>query len=152
MYSFVCVCVLFYRSLFISIYLSICFIYIYIYIYIYIHVCVCVLEREREREYWILSLTFVYSHSKVNPSVATSFSLLWENIIQYLSMYLSKIVHIYLYKITLCLFFCLSHSLYIYTYIVIHRQIVSFYQNSSVGLDTQDARSRDRKASNFTLD
>ena len=29
-------------------------------------------------------------------------------------------------------------------YIVIHRQTVSFYQNSSVWLDTQDARSRDR--------
>ena len=32
-------------------------------------------------------------------------------------------------------------------YIVIHRQTVSFYQNSSVWLDTQD-----RKPSNFTLD
>ena len=37
-------------------------------------------------------------------------------------------------------------------YIVIHRQTVSFYQNSSVWLDTQDARSRDRNPSNFTLD
>ena len=37
-------------------------------------------------------------------------------------------------------------------HIVIHRQIVSFYQNSSVWLDTQDARSRDRNPSNFTLD
>ena len=34
---------------------------------------------------------------------------------------------------------------FIYIYIVIHRQTVSFYQNSSVWLDTQDARSRDRK-------
>ena len=41
---------------------------------------------------------------------------------------------------------------YIYIYIVIHRQTVSFYQNSSVWLDTQDARSRDRNPSNFTLD
>ena len=40
----------------------------------------------------------------------------------------------------------------IYIYIVIHRQTVSFYQNSSVWLDTQDARSRDRNPSNFTLD
>ena len=32
----------------------------------------------------------------------------------------------------------------IYIYIVIHRQTVSFYQNSLVWLDTQDARSRDR--------
>ena len=40
--------------------------------------------------------------------------------------------------------------IYIYIYIVIHRQI-SFYQNSSVWLDTQDARSRDRNPSNFTL-
>ena len=37
-------------------------------------------------------------------------------------------------------------------YIVIHRQTVSFYQNSSVWLDTQDARSRDRNPSNFKLD
>ena len=42
--------------------------------------------------------------------------------------------------------------IYIYIYIVIHRQTVSFYQNSSVWLDTQDARSRDRNPSNFTLD
>ena len=35
---------------------------------------------------------------------------------------------------------------------VIHRQTVSFYQNSSVWLDTQDARSQDRNPSNFTLD
>ena len=41
--------------------------------------------------------------------------------------------------------------IYIYTYIVIHRQTVSFNQNSSVWLDTQDARSRDRNPSNFTL-
>ena len=37
-------------------------------------------------------------------------------------------------------------------YIVIHRQTVSFYQNSSVWLDTQDARSRDWNPSNFMLD
>ena len=37
-------------------------------------------------------------------------------------------------------------------YIVIHRQIVSFYQNSSVWLDTWDARSRDRNPFNFTFD
>ena len=30
--------------------------------------------------------------------------------------------------------------------------IYSFYQNSSVWLDTQDARSQDRNPSNFTLD
>ena len=42
--------------------------------------------------------------------------------------------------------------IYIYIYIVIHRQTVSFYQNSSVWLDTQTARSRDRNPSNFTLD
>ena len=42
--------------------------------------------------------------------------------------------------------------IYIYIYIVIHRQTVSFYQNSSVWLDTQDARSRDRNPSNLTLD
>ena len=49
----------------------------------------------------------------------------------------------------------LSHVvwwIYIYIYIVIHRQTVSFYQKSSVWLDTQDARSRDRNPSNFTLD
>ena len=43
-------------------------------------------------------------------------------------------------------------SMYICIYIVIHRQTVSFYQNSSVWLDTQDARNRDRNPSNFTLD
>ena len=45
-----------------------------------------------------------------------------------------------------------SPNLLLYIYIVIHRQTVSFYQNSSVWLDTQDARSRDRNPSNFTLD
>ena len=43
-------------------------------------------------------------------------------------------------------------SQYIYIYSVIHRQTVSFYQNSSVWLDTQDPRSWDRNPSNFTLD
>ena len=42
--------------------------------------------------------------------------------------------------------------IYIYIYIVIHRQTVLFYQNSSVWLDTQDARSRDRNPSNIMLD
>ena len=42
--------------------------------------------------------------------------------------------------------------IYIYIYIVIHRQTVSFYQNFSVWLDTQDARSRNRNPSNFTID
>ena len=37
-------------------------------------------------------------------------------------------------------------------YTVIHRQTVSFYQNSSVWLDMRDAGSRDRNPSNFTLD
>ena len=40
---------------------------------------------------------------------------------------------------------------YTYIYIVIHRQTVSLYHNSLVWLDTQDARSRDRNPSNFTL-
>ena len=44
------------------------------------------------------------------------------------------------------------HLLWKIQYTVIHRQTVSFYQNSSVWLDTQDARSRDRNPSNFTLD
>ena len=62
-------------------------------------------------------------------------------------------VYIYMNKSCLCLTDS-THSLYIYIYIyiVIHRQTVSFYQNSSVWLDTQDARSRDRNPSNFTLD
>ena len=43
--------------------------------------------------------------------------------------------------------------IYIYIYIYSHRrQTVSFYQNTSGWLDTQDARSRDRNQSNFTLD
>ena len=50
-----------------------------------------------------------------------------------------KYTHIYVY-------------VYIYVYIVIHRQTVSFYQNSSVWLDTQDARGWDWNLSNFTLD
>ena len=37
-------------------------------------------------------------------------------------------------------------------YIYSHPQTVSIYQNSSVWLDTQDARSRDRNPANFTLD
>ena len=37
-------------------------------------------------------------------------------------------------------------------YIVIHRQTVSFYQNSSLWVDTQDPQSRDRNPSIFTLD
>ena len=43
-------------------------------------------------------------------------------------------------------------SIILSIYIVIHRQTVSFYQNSSVWLDTLDARSRDQNPSNFTLD
>ena len=39
-----------------------------------------------------------------------------------------------------------------FIYIVIHRQTVSFYQNSSVWLDTLDVRSRNRNPSNFTID
>ena len=39
--------------------------------------------------------------------------------------------------------------IYIYIYIVIHRQTVSFYQNSSVWLETQDARSQDWNPSNL---
>ena len=39
------------------------------------------------------------------------------------------------------------NDIYIYIYIVIHRLTVSFYQNSSLWLDT-----RDRNPSNFTLD
>ena len=38
----------------------------------------------------------------------------------------------------------LRHHIYIYIYIVIHRQTVSFYQNSSVWLDRQDSRNWDR--------
>ena len=41
---------------------------------------------------------------------------------------------------------------HIYIYIVIHRQTVSFYQNSSVWLDTWDVWRWDGNPSNFTLD
>ena len=44
----------------------------------------------------------------------------------------------------------ISNTLYIH--IAILRQTVLFNQNSSVWLDTQDARSRDRNPSKFTLD
>ena len=47
---------------------------------------------------------------------------------------------------------CLYSKVSLHIYIVIHRQTVSFYQNSSMWLDTLDARSRDRKPSTFTLD
>ena len=43
-------------------------------------------------------------------------------------------------------------NIYIYTYIVIHRQAVSLYHNSSAWLDTQDASSWDRNTPNPTLD
>ena len=49
-------------------------------------------------------------------------------------------------------FVVLKEGKSIYIYIVIHRQTVLFYHNSSVWLDTQDARSRDWNPSNFTLD
>ena len=42
--------------------------------------------------------------------------------------------------------------IYIHTYIVIHRQTVSLYHNSSEWIDTQDASSWDRNPPNFTLD
>ena len=54
---------------------------------------------------------------------------------------------IFLFVLSLLFFY-----IYIYKYSVIHKQTVSFYQNSSVWLDTQDARSRDQNPSNFTLD
>ena len=58
--------------------------------------------------------------------------------------------------IYICMCVCesplLSTHIHTHIYIVIHRQTVSFYQNSSVWLDTQDARSPDRNPSNFTLD
>ena len=40
-----------------------------------------------------------------------------------------------------CRLFAYKLYIYIYIYIVIHRQTISFYQNSSVWLDTLDARS-----------
>ena len=41
---------------------------------------------------------------------------------------------------------------YLFIYIVIHRQTVSLYRNSSVWLDTQGAWSWDQNTTNFTLD
>ena len=66
----------------------------------------------------------------------------------------------FLFNLDICRMVCVcithtyTHSLFphIYIYIVIHIQTVSFYQNSLVWLDTQDARSRDRNPFNFTLD
>ena len=55
----------------------------------------------------------------------------------------------------MCLYYLIKHAyiyIYIYIYIVIYKQTVSFYKNSSVWLDTQDTRNRDRNSSNFTLD
>ena len=40
---------------------------------------------------------------------------------------------------------------YSLTYIVIHRQTIPLYYNSSVWLDTKDAWSWDRDSPNFTL-
>ena len=56
-------------------------------------------------------------------------------------------IYIYIYMIVMIMIY-----IYIYIYIVIHRQTVLFYQDSSVWLDMQDTRSRDRNPSNFTLD
>ena len=63
-------------------------------------------------------------------------------------------IYIYIYIYIYCIYiYCIDiYCIYIYIYIVIHRQTVSFYRNSSVWLDTQDAQSRDRDPSNFTLD
>ena len=46
----------------------------------------------------------------------------------------------------------LSIYIHIYIYIVIHRQTVSLYHNSTVWLDTQDSSSWDQNLPNFTLD
>ena len=40
--------------------------------------------------------------------------------------------------------------IYIYIYTVIHKQTVSLYHNSSVGLDSRDASSQDQNPPNFT--
>ena len=46
----------------------------------------------------------------------------------------------------------LCKLLHISKYIVIHKQTVLLYHNSSVGLDTQDTSSWDQNPPNFTLD
>ena len=76
----------------------------------------------------------------VAPSPTPWCSSYWKESLQVTLDYGHQLYFLYIY-------------IYIYIYnIVIHRQTVSFYQNSSVWLDTQDARSRDRNPSNFTLD
>ena len=48
--------------------------------------------------------------------------------------------------------FILRTILFLNIYIVIHRQTVALYHNSSVWLDTEDAWSWDRNPPNYTLD
>ena len=64
----------------------------------------------------------------------------------FFGMYILCVI-IYIYIFFGMYILCNDMYIYIYIYIVIHRQTVSFYQNSSVWLDTQD-----RNPSNFTLD
>ena len=90
-----------------------------------------------------------------NPTVAGGRNniYIYIYIYIYIRRYICVCIYIYIY------IYIYTHShryicvdIYKYIYIVIHRQTVSFYQNSSVWLDTQDARSQDRNPSNFTLD
>ena len=106
------------------------FLYIRIHSYTYIYVCVCaricVCMCVHEYLYvcmWVFVCMNVYIFRHVY--------FVCNNIYIYFSA---------------CIF-CVMICTYIYIYIVIHRQTVSFYQNSSVWLDTQD-----RNPSNFTLD
>ena len=70
-------------------------------------------------------------------------------VIFYIYIYIYIFIYLYIY---FWVYFGYILHIYIYIFSVIHRQTVSFYQNSSVWLDTQDARCRDQNPSNFTLD
>ena len=113
------------------------------------------------RIYWphisLLSLMTVHAIWKVMDSWCSCihiYILVCHLVYIYIYIYTCMLSCIYIYTCMSYLYVIFNkiRLQYIYIYIVIHRQTVSFYQNSSVWLDTQDARSRDRNPSNFTLD
>ena len=121
------------------------YIYIHTHIHIYTHI-----YRHIHIYIYIYTHTYIYIHTHIYTHTHTYIYI-------YICIYVHARTHIYTHThIYMCTH---SHThththiyIYIYLYIVIHRQTVSFYQNSSVCLDTQDARRWDQNPSNFTLD
>ena len=107
--------------------------------YLYICVCVCVYI-------YIYIYIYIYTH-RVTPKKQKPY---------YFYKNMGSVVFFFFFFFFFfghCVCVCVYVYIYIYIYIyVIHWQTVSFYQNSSVWLDMQDARSWDWNPSNFTLD